>query len=63
MQQLSLVDTTCLEFGEVDNVQFVLLATLTYATGKNGFNQKQLAEYAQIDVMMTSQVVKKLKHK
>lgn len=38
------------------HVQFVLLATLTFASNKNTFTQKQLAEYAQ----MTSQVVRKL---
>lgn len=45
------------------HVQFVLLATLTYAVGRISFTQKQLAEYAQTDVMMTSQVIRKLEQK
>jgi len=45
------------------HVQFVLLATLTYAEGTVRFTQKQLAEYAQIDEMMTSQVLRKLEQK
>lgn len=45
------------------HVQFVLLATLTFASGKNTFTQKQLADYAETDVMMTSQVVRKLEQK
>ena len=42
------------------HVQFVLLATLTYANDKDEFSQKQLAHYAQTDEMMTSQVLRKL---
>jgi DNA-binding MarR family transcriptional regulator len=45
------------------HVQFVLLATLTYTAGEHSFTQKQLAEYAQTDVMMTSQVIRKLEQK
>lgn len=45
------------------HVQFVLLATLTYAADRASFTQKQLAQYAQTDVMMTSQVVRKLEEK
>ena len=45
------------------HVQFVLLATLTYAANKSSFTQKQLAQYAQVDVMMTSQVIRKLEEK
>lgn len=45
------------------HVQFVLLATLTHAMGTAAFTQKQLAEYAQTDEMMTSQVLRKLEQK
>ena len=45
------------------HVQFVLLATLTYTADESSFTQKQLAEYAQTDVMMTSQVIRKLEQK
>lgn len=45
------------------HVQFVLLATLTFAASKNNLTQKQLAGYAQTDTMMTSQVIRKLEHK
>jgi MarR family transcriptional regulator, organic hydroperoxide resistance regulator len=45
------------------HVQFVLLATLTYTSGRHMFTQKQLAEYAETDVMMTSQVIRKLEQK
>lgn len=45
------------------HVQFVLLATLTHAVDRSSFTQKQLAEYAQTDVMMTSQVIRKLEQK
>ncbi len=45
------------------HVQFVLLATLTFAVGKRTFTQKQLADYARTDVMMTSQVVRKLEQR
>lgn len=48
---------------DLTHVQFVLLATLTYATGTSVFTQKQLAQYAQIDVMMTSQVLRRLADK
>ena len=42
------------------HVQFVLLATLTYANDRYEFSQKQLAHHAQTDEMMTSQVLRKL---
>lgn len=45
------------------HVQFVLLATLTYAVGKSTFTQKQLADYVKTDAMMTSQVIRKLEKK
>lgn len=48
---------------DLTHVQFVLLATLTYAASKDALTQKQLADYAQTDVMMTSQVIRKLEHK
>lgn len=54
---------TALKQFDLTHVQFVLLATLTYAVGKNNFTQKQLAAYAQIDTMMTSQVIRKLEQK
>lgn len=43
------------------HAQFVLLATLTYAAKE--LTQRQLAEYAATDVMMTSQLVRKLEQK
>lgn len=48
---------------DLTHVQFVLLATLTYAMGTTKFTQKQLAEYAKTDEMMTSQVLRKLEQK
>lgn len=45
------------------HVQFVLLASLTWATGKTSFTQKQLAMHARTDIMMTSQVVRTLEQK
>lgn len=48
---------------ELTHVQFVLLATLTFAAGKRTFTQKQLADYIQADVMMTSQVLRRLEQK
>jgi MarR family transcriptional regulator, organic hydroperoxide resistance regulator len=45
------------------HVQFVLLACLVYAPGKQSFTQIQLAERAQTDPMMTSQVLRKLEAK
>ncbi len=45
------------------HVQFVLLASLVWAAEKAPFSQKQLATHAQIDVMMTSQVVRVLERK
>lgn len=48
---------------DLTHVQFVLLATLTFTANKASLMQKQLAEYAQTDVMMTSQVLRKLEEK
>jgi len=54
---------------EVDltHVQFVLLAVLTWLTREgseiSGVSQAQLAQHAQVDVMMTSQVVRTLEDK
>jgi len=51
---------------EVDltHVQFVLLAALAWLTHQeSGVSQAQLAQHAQVDVMMTSQVVRALADK
>jgi MarR family transcriptional regulator, organic hydroperoxide resistance regulator len=45
------------------HVQFVLLACLVWDNGRTVFTQKKLAEYAKIDVMMTSQVLRALEQK
>ena len=45
------------------HVQFVLLGSLTYAVNDQEITQKQLAEFAHTDVMMTSQVIRKLEQK
>jgi DNA-binding MarR family transcriptional regulator len=45
------------------HVQFVLLASLTWNANEKGVTQKQLAGFAQTDVMMTSQVVRVLEQK
>jgi DNA-binding MarR family transcriptional regulator len=50
------------EYG-LTHVQFVLLACLVWENGKTVFTQKQLAEYAKVDVMMTSQVLRALEQK
>ena len=47
----------------ITHVQFVLLACLVYASGNINFTQKRLATHAQIDAMMTSQVLRKLEQK
>lgn len=54
---------TALKAFDLTHVQFVLLATLTYAMDTVEFTQKKLAEYAQTDEMMTSQVLRKLEQK
>jgi DNA-binding MarR family transcriptional regulator len=46
----------------VYDVQFVLLASLVWS-GKKPLTQKQLAVFTKTDVMMTSQVVRKLEQK
>ncbi|HEU4715299.1 MAG TPA: MarR family winged helix-turn-helix transcriptional regulator [Candidatus Saccharimonadales bacterium] len=48
---------------DLTHTQFVLLASLSYAANKRELTQKQLAEFAHTDVMMTSQVVRKLEQK
>lgn len=50
------------QFG-LTHVQFVLLASLTFAAGKVQFTQKQLAAHAHTDAMMTSQVLRTLEKK
>src|SRR6185295_17722147 len=45
------------------HVQFVLLASLVWASDEVSFTQKQLAEHAKTDVMMTSQVLRTLERK
>ncbi len=48
---------------DLTHVQFVLLACLVYAQSDEGLTQIQLAERAQTDPMMTSQVLRKLEAK
>lgn len=48
---------------DLTHVQFVLLASLAYAANERELTQKQLAEFARTDVMMTSQVVRTLEQK
>ena len=48
---------------DLTHVQFVLLASLAYAANDREMTQKQLAEFAHTDVMMTSQIVRKLEQK
>lgn len=48
---------------DLTHVQFVLLACLVYAPGKERLTQIQLAQRAETDPMMTSQVVRKLEAK
>lgn len=50
-----------LEF-DLTHVQFVLIASLAYAHDAQ-LTQKQLARFTNIDVMMTSQVLRKLEQK
>ncbi len=45
------------------HVQFVILASLVWLQSSDGLNQKQLANHAGIDVMMTSQVLRALEGK
>ncbi len=45
------------------HVQFVLLASLAYAADERELTQRQLAEFAHTDAMMTSQVVRRLEQK
>lgn len=48
---------------DLTHVQFVLLATLVYGPDDQKLTQIQLAERAEADPMMTSQVVRKLEGK
>ncbi|MET3807367.1 DNA-binding MarR family transcriptional regulator [Nakamurella sp. UYEF19] len=48
---------------ELTHVQFVLLASLTYLAGEGVVSQKQLADHAATDPMMTSQVLRTLESK
>jgi DNA-binding MarR family transcriptional regulator len=48
---------------DLTHVQFVLLACLVYAPDNESLTQIQLAERAQTDPMMTSQVLRKLETK
>lgn len=48
---------------DLTHVQFVLLASLVYAQNSEPFTQKQLAEHAQVDVMMASEVLRALESK
>ena len=45
------------------HVQFVLLASLVWSPSQKSLTQKQLADYAKTDIMMTSQVLRKLEQK
>jgi DNA-binding MarR family transcriptional regulator len=45
------------------HVQFVLLASLTYLHGDGPVTQRQLADHAATDVMMTSQVLRALEQR
>lgn len=45
---------------DLTHVQFVLLACLTYAPNNENLTQVELAQRAQTDLMMTSQVVRRL---
>lgn len=47
----------------ITHVQFVLLATLTWMKRDQSITQRQLADQAGIDIMMTSQVVRVLEAK
>jgi len=48
---------------DLTHVQFVLLASLVWATDQATFTQKQLADHAKTDVMMASQVLRTLEKK
>lgn len=48
---------------DLTHVQFVLLASLVYTEQEHAPTQKQLAEFARTNVMMTSQVLRKLEQK
>lgn len=48
---------------ELTHVQFILLASLTWLTDGSPTTQRQLAEHAHADPMMTSQVLRALESK
>ena len=48
---------------ELTHVQFVLLASLTYLADDRPVSQKQLADHAATDPMMTSQVLRTLEQR
>jgi DNA-binding MarR family transcriptional regulator len=48
---------------ELTHVQFVLLASLTWSAQDNPMTQKELAQHTQVDIMMTSQVLRALEAK
>ena len=48
---------------ELTNVQFVLLASLVWLHGEEPVTQRMLADHAQTDIMMTSQVLRALEAK
>ncbi|TSD97288.1 MarR family transcriptional regulator [Skermania sp. ID1734] len=49
---------------DLTHVQFVLLASLTWLVGAGGtISQRELADHAATDPMMTSQVLRTLEHK
>jgi len=52
-----------LEAFDLTHVQFVLLASLVWASDEASYTQKQLAMHAKTDIMMTSQVVRMLERK
>lgn len=48
---------------ELTHVQFVLLACLTWLAGEGPVTQRQLADHAATDAMMTSQVIRGLERR
>ncbi|KAB2584620.1 MarR family transcriptional regulator, partial [Rhodococcus erythropolis] len=48
---------------DLTHVQFVLLAALTWLDAETPITQRDLAEYARTDPMMTSQVIRTLESK
>jgi DNA-binding MarR family transcriptional regulator len=48
---------------DLTHVQFVLLASLVWFANESSVTQRRLADLTRIDIMMTSQVVRKLEQK